>query len=161
MGWIPSYGWSAEQRSELEGWWMRKDILIRGRIVHCWVLIQFFSFFFFFLKRRRIQTRRRKKGIISVRGKTLILRGKENILNISCYHWIFFLPLSLVKFLSNFKLHCRIDCFVQVSESSQRSKVDYSLLLLSIVGTFSITCVAVGCIYLFLCLALFVWYNLV
>lgn len=66
----------------------------------------------------------------------------------------------------NLTLHCRINHFVQVSLSlPQGAKlITPCLSFLCIVSTFSITCIAEGYNYLFLCLSVLcdtAWYNLI
>lgn len=91
--------WKGEQ--------MRNDILIRERIVQCWVLVQIF-------KERKSTDRRRKRKIISTRGKHPDTEGQK-------IFWMFPIVIEysflLIYFLPYFKLHCKINHFIQVSLS--------------------------------------------
>lgn len=127
--------------------------------MQCWVLVQFFK------EKKGTDRRKEKKKNSCQRQKSWYYETK-NILDVSHCHWVFFSPSPLVKCLPNFKLNCGISHSVQVSLIlSQGERLTApSLSLLCVVGTFSITCIEVGCYYLFPCLSQVcdsAWYNLI
>lgn len=130
---------------------MRKHILIRDRIVQFWVLVQFF-------KERKDTVRVKEKEDNPYQRQKSCDRDKS-IVAVSNCHWVFFLPYPFVKFLPNCKLHCRIH--PHYSGMSEPLQLCHFSVLLS---TSSITCVIVGCNYLFphlssVCDA--AWFNLI